>query len=100
MIFKDLRNLEITEKGIAQLETLTLYLFEAAKVPEEQIEEVMENITPKKRKGGIITRIARKDAKTEVAQRMLKEGLNLDLIVKISDLPLEKVQELKDEMAL
>ena len=126
VIFKDLRSIELSEKGIAEFETLLLYLFEEAKAPENEIMEVMETVTPKKyKKGTVAWQLEQKGIKKgieqgiqkgiqrgiekgieqgeqaqkmEVARRMLKEEMDLDLIIKISGLSAQSIQDLKAEM--
>ena len=106
VIFKDLRSIELNEKGIEEFETLLLYLFEEAKAPENEIMEVMETVTPKKyKKGTVAWQLEQKGIEkgeqakgVEVARKMLQEGMEVELIVKISGLSAQHVQELKAEM--
>ena len=104
----------MSEKGIAEFETLVLYLFEEAKAPEDKIMEVMETVTPKKyKKGTVAWQLEQKGIKKgiekgiaqgeqankmEVARRMLQEKMEVDLIVRISGLPAQTIEELKAEM--
>jgi len=96
-----MRSIEKESGGLAFLEIVFRYLFQAGRV--ENVNEVIEvavKSLSRKTEEAVMT-IAEQlqaEGKKQVALELINEGLTVEFIAKVTKLPLAEVQKLKDEL--
>ena len=103
-IFEGIEEMLKTEEGRKNLKDIYVYLFKGSKIPNDKIREAMDSLTflnnpsPVGSAAWQLEQKGEKRGKIDVATNLLKKGFEVSLVVEVSGLTREQVEQLQQEL--